>query len=108
MSGSIHKSKWPVPDDNLIEEAAESVGELLVDIAIRVRRYKSERHLSLGTELSRVKISGVNIEFASTLEDAIPDLMSITRVVNLEIHPNLDPEKDSTSPSGGLSLEIDS
>jgi valyl-tRNA synthetase len=107
MAGSIHKSNWPVPDDNLIDDAAEGVGELLVDIAIQVRRYKSERNLSLGTELSRVKLSTENIELVSILKDAVPDLRSITRVAIFEIDRNLDPDQVFISPSGDINLEID-
>jgi len=55
-----------------------------------VRRYKSERNLSLGTELSRVQLATGNWELAAKLEDAIPDLMSITRASLIEIRKSDD------------------
>jgi len=91
-SPSIHRSTWPTlcPEDK--DEAAEVVGALLVEIATAVRRFKSERNLPLGTELSRVQLAvGAGVEASAAaslrqaLRDAAPDLVSITRALQVEL-----------------------
>ena len=39
--GSIHTSRWPIANDALISDEAEADGELLIEIATAVRRYKA-------------------------------------------------------------------
>ncbi len=96
-SSSIHRAAWPTPCPDDESEAAESAGVVLVEIATAVRRYKSERNLPLGTELSRVQLAigtaadGASAEASATaglrqaLCDAAPDLVSITRARQVEL-----------------------
>jgi valyl-tRNA synthetase len=85
---SIHRSSWPVVDEGYLDEEAEDFGEVLLEIATTVRRYKSERNLSLGTELSRLQLATGDAILAQNLENAIPDLLSITRARLIEISIN--------------------
>jgi valyl-tRNA synthetase len=79
--GSIHRQSWPVPDPALEDDAAEGVGQTLVEIATAVRRYKSERNLPLGSELNRVQLAAVdgNDPGLEALRSSVEDLKSITR-----------------------------
>ena len=48
---SVHLTAWPEVEPIFVDDRAELVGVKLVEIATTVRRYKSERNLSLGGEL---------------------------------------------------------
>jgi valyl-tRNA synthetase len=76
---SIHLSNWPTPNPRLEDKLAEEVGASLVDIASAVRRYKSEKSMSLGAELQRLEIATENGKLDQVYEDASEDLRSITR-----------------------------
>ena len=86
---SIHTSAWPTTELGFENPPAEAVGETLVAIATAVRRYKSERNLSLGTELNRVQLAPVSPELAVNLTAAAIDLMSITRARQIEVTERL-------------------
>ncbi len=104
---SIHKSNWPRPNECWIHEEAGVIGEALLDIARQVRRYKSEHNLSLGTEISNVKLTVDNKILAKGLEASIPDLKSITRVMTFEIGCISGKSQDHTTSHLNLNLEID-
>jgi valyl-tRNA synthetase len=86
---SIHLSAWPEANPKLEDEFAEQVGATLVEIAIAVRRYKSENSISLGTELQRLLLTTEDIQLATHLEDARGDLISITRALEIDINTKL-------------------
>jgi valyl-tRNA synthetase len=77
---------WPVADPALENDDAEAVGQIMVAIATAVRRFKSERSLSLGEELDRVQLAPADgsDSLPPTLRQALADLKSITRA--REIH----------------------
>jgi valyl-tRNA synthetase len=113
LTGTIHTSRWPEPDPGLEDEQAEGLGEHLVAIATAVRRYKSERNLALGMELTRLQLAAVDhgdgssIELAAWLEQARADLMSITRARQIEIVPALDREHEIFPVNERLFLQIE-
>lgn len=91
-SRSIHSSAWPPPDLGFVDPQAEAFGEILLQTAGTVRRYKSERSLPLGSELERLTIlltesAGVvkGKHLHLNLEAAIPDLAGVTRARNIAI-----------------------
>jgi len=61
------------------DETAIATGELLVEIATAVRRYKSEHNLSLGAEVAQLQVATADPALAETLQAATADLTSITR-----------------------------
>ena len=75
---SIHRAAWPQPDARFEDDAALALGETLVELATAVRRYKSERGLSLGAELAELAITAA-ASLAAQLRLAEDDLRSITR-----------------------------
>jgi valyl-tRNA synthetase len=105
MVGSIHKSQRPEPVKDWVDREARTVGEYMVEIATQIRRYKSERNLSLGTELSRVKLS-IGPGLGSKLKAAIPDLKSITRVRDFDIIEEDIPPFSATHGKRDLLVEI--
>jgi len=86
---SIHTSSWPRPIDGLMDDRAEFTGEMLVEIATAVRRYKSEHNLSLGTQLSWLELATHDSALAEKLSSAQADLISITRANEIKILENL-------------------
>lgn len=84
-SDSIHLSRWPTASETLIDDGAESMGELLIEIATAVRRYKSEASLSLGTELQRLRLVTEEPAVANMLRAASVDIRSVTRAKVVEV-----------------------
>ncbi|MEM7116895.1 MAG: valine--tRNA ligase, partial [Chloroflexota bacterium] len=76
---SIHRSRWPKGNAAWQDEAVEKAGELLVGIGTAVRRYKSEKSLGLGSELTSLQIYTPNLELANLLAQGTKDLQSISR-----------------------------
>lgn len=84
---SIHLESWPVPDPTLEDDSVEAAGQILVEIATAVRRFKSERNLPLGAELNRVQLAAVeNGSILEILRSSMADLKSITRAREISIH----------------------
>jgi valyl-tRNA synthetase len=106
MEASIHKTSWPEPVEALIDLQAENVGDMLIEIATSVRRFKSENNLSLGTELSRVKLTVSEKSLVNQLNSAVQDLKSITRAKFLDIQEDPNLGKVSTPPYWDFRLEI--
>jgi valyl-tRNA synthetase len=88
---SIHLSSWPVLNPRFDDPAAANFGEILVQIATVVRRFKSEANLSLGTPLKQLQLATANHELATQLALAEADLSGITRAERIEISTAPDP-----------------
>ena len=103
---SIHASPWPVPDPRLEDDAAEQLGERLVEIATAVRRYKSEHSLPLNMELSKLQLAVQDESQKATLTggllEAAPDLISITRAKVIELSDTIDLALDVISLPGQI------
>jgi valyl-tRNA synthetase len=84
---SIHNSPWPTPNIQLVNDTADQGGEILLTIATTVRRYKSERKLSIGSEFSRLQLATDEPATRLMLNDGLPDIKSITRAKEIEILP---------------------
>ncbi|HEX6540916.1 MAG TPA: valine--tRNA ligase [Ktedonobacterales bacterium] len=95
-SDSIHRVAWPrlasLPTaDDTEQSAAEAAGDAMVTIATAVRRYKSERQLSLGRELARLEIATDDPMLADSLRASAIDLRSVTRAASVAVSDHLDP-----------------
>jgi valyl-tRNA synthetase len=66
---SIHISEWPKFDPKLINEKAEVIGDLGVDLINAVRKFKSENKMSMKDGLSEIVILGKEKELKPILED---------------------------------------
>ncbi len=56
-SKSIHLSKWPSVDENMISEGDESAGALLNRIIAEIRKFKAENKLPLNADVEKVSLS---------------------------------------------------
>ncbi len=104
---SVHTSNWPIPDDALIDEQAEALGISILDIATSVRRYKSEHHLSLGTELTKVQLRTGSKKLGKELNSAIPDLISITRAREIDIVETFNPSWEYFTANDDIDVAVD-
>lgn len=73
---SVHLCSWPQIDKKQIDDKLEHAGELALDIIATVRRYKSEKQLSLKAPLQEI-IIGVNKEQEKLILDALDDLKAV-------------------------------
>ena len=103
---SIHSARWPDVDEALLDERAEAVGEELVEIATAVRRYKSERSLSLGTALRRLHLTIADPALAEALQAAEADIMSVTRAERVEIGERPAPELERIPAEGKVEVGL--
>jgi valyl-tRNA synthetase len=97
---SLHRSRWPVGDPSWKDELADRLGEALVEAITTVRRYKSERHLPLATEITRLQITTDDHTLRDQLHDIVLDLTSATRAKQVEVVDDLDPLLQQLSSSG--------
>jgi valyl-tRNA synthetase len=106
MKGSIHTMRWPSADETLIDEAAESAGDTIVEVATAVRRYKSESNLSLGTELHRLQLATSDPSLAALLEEALPDITSVTRARRVEVSERLEAGLEIVKAEGRITVAL--
>jgi valyl-tRNA synthetase len=100
-SPSIHRSAWPMADPACEDPAALQFGEVLVQVATVVRRYKSENNLGLGVEFSRLQLTAASPAQGAALHAAEADLLSVTRALEIEIH-----RAPTGAENGELQIEI--
>jgi valyl-tRNA synthetase len=87
---SIHLSAWPEYSSELIDEKAEEIGDLGVDIINTIRKFKSENKMSMKEELSEVVILGKQKELKPILED----LKAVTKVKEIRYSGRTDLETE--------------
>jgi valyl-tRNA synthetase len=103
---SIHRSQWPVADESLLDEMAESTGSLLIEIATAVRRYKSEHNLSLGTELAALHLQTADPQLTQALNQGLTDLSSVTRARQISFVDDLPEDRSLRLASAPVWLNI--
>jgi valyl-tRNA synthetase len=86
---SIHLANWPVANPQWMSAEAEALGEILLDVATAVRRYKSAANLSLGAQVACLQLSTRDEKLTLALEAARLDILSVTRARELRIGPDL-------------------
>jgi valyl-tRNA synthetase len=91
---SIHLGAWPGEGLFDIDEEWETFGELMVRIVTAVRKYKSENHLPLSTELAGLYIGTESQSIAEKLEESRVDLKSATRAQTIGIQEKIPDEAE--------------
>lgn len=82
---SVHRSSWPVVDPARFDDEAEAGAQVLLAVTTAVRRYKSDRNMSLGMELERIHLQVSDPRLLLSLSGAEDDLSSVTRARNVDI-----------------------
>ncbi len=104
---SIHLSRWPKGESSWENEVAEEVGAILVGTTTAVRRYKSEHHLSLATELSKLQIVVENPGLVHQISEVAIDLRSATRARDVELVDHLDPTLEVLLSEGIIKVAVE-
>jgi valyl-tRNA synthetase len=104
---SIHNSKWPEPIPELEDEEAERFGQVLVEVATGVRRFKSEHNLPLGTEPLQLQLATFDAHTFQLLQQASADLSSVTRALHIEFVKDLDPHLERLIEAGDIQIAIE-
>ena len=81
---SIHLSEWPELNAKLIDDTAEEIGDVGVDIINVVRKFKSENKMSMKDELQEMTIISDISNFQKKLEKIEADLKAVTKVKKLK------------------------
>jgi valyl-tRNA synthetase len=105
-ASSIHLAQWPEGDEKWLDASAIDLGETLVAIATAVRRYKSEKNMSLGAALAELHLSTADPELASGLRATEMDLKSITRAESIVIDAHAKPELDNIGMVGDVQIAL--
>lgn len=105
---SIHRSSWPVADTSAIDERAEAASQILLAVATAVRRFKSDRNMSLGAELAALHLALYEPEMLAALRGAEDDISSVTRarMVTLSKNPSTDLEEVPVSATRPLPAAV--
>jgi valyl-tRNA synthetase len=103
---SIHTTRWPAADTAFVDANAERGGQFLLDIATRVRRYKSDHALSLGAALEALSVVVPTGEDAALLAAGSGDIASVTRAAQVEIATELHPSLEVIAPLDSSSLPL--
>jgi valyl-tRNA synthetase len=100
---SIHLTSWPEVNINLIDDQAEEAGDLLVDILTSVRRYKSQKQVSLRTPITelRIQCEDKHKKFIPLIER---DLMTVSNASKLVYSDNVDLTCDNFAIELGIDL----
>ncbi len=85
MASSVHLSQWPQPNNKLLDDGAEVIGDMLVEIATVIRRYKSEKKIPMGSQLEKLKVAVLRDDNATILKKCLVDIKSVTRAQQIDI-----------------------
>jgi valyl-tRNA synthetase len=105
-NGSIHRAQWPEANADLLDNTAETTGEVLLTIATAVRRHKSESGLSLGAELPTLTLITADPALAAALTQAQSDITSITRAQQIVITDRQVEGEKGVDGNGRLTISL--
>jgi valyl-tRNA synthetase len=80
---SIHIARWPQANEKLIDESAEIAGDTIVSILSAVRKYKSEKNVSLKDAISQLLIECPD-DIRKHIELALPDLAAAAVIKDID------------------------
>jgi valyl-tRNA synthetase len=105
-SASIHRADWPAANDALIDGLAETAGDVIVDVATAVRRYKTENQLHLGAELARLQVAVSDPDLRQTLGQAQAGIRSVTRAQQVEICERPDDDLEIIEETDAIAVAL--
>lgn len=79
---SIHQTSWPVANNAHINDELELSGEEMIAIVGAVRKYKSEKNVSMKTPLKLLKIE-CSEDTKRFIEDSLLDLKAVTSATDI-------------------------
>jgi len=99
---SIHISAWPVFDKKKIDKEAEEIGDLGIEIIDIVRKFKSDRQLSMKAEIKVLVLVGSGVE--NKIKTIIDDLKGVLNVQEIKFKGKTSIESDKFKLKVGINL----
>ncbi len=99
---SIHQTKWPEFQKDQINKEAEEIGDLGVDIINTVRKFKSEKQLSLKAEIKELIFIGKDLE--NKIKPIIEDLKAVLNAKTIIFKGKTDLETEVFKVKIGVNL----
>jgi valyl-tRNA synthetase len=84
---SLQTSAWPDFNKALVDEQAETRGDLISSVISEVRREKAEKHLPLNTPVKKLTIYTADKATADVVNSGAIDINGSLKVTNLEVKP---------------------
>jgi valyl-tRNA synthetase len=91
----------------LVNEQAETAGDVVVEIATAVRRYKTENQLRMGAELARLQVAVQDADLHQALREATADIRSVTRAERVEIAEQIDGDLKIIEDTGIVAVALE-
>ncbi len=101
---SIHLSNWPRINNKLIDEKVEEAGDVAVDIISVVRKFKTEKKLSIVAPIKNIVIS--TDKYDGYVKDLEKDIKTITKSEKIDIKTG-EILSAITSPKYGIKISIE-
>ncbi len=99
---SIHISSWPNYEENLVNHDSEVAGDLGVDIINTVRKYKSEKQMSLKEELKKIILVSEEENFSEIIKSIEEDLKAVLKVKEIVFEGETSFESDKFNVKIGI------
>jgi len=99
---SIHISDWPKFNPKLIDDKAEEIGDLAVDIINVVRKFKSEKQLSMKEELQELILVSEIPDFQKKIKSIELDLKAVTKIKSIKFAGTTDRETEQFKIKVGI------
>lgn len=81
---SIHVSSWPSALDQFDDEDAYEASEILIDFLSQARKYKSDRQMSMRSEIPHATLT-IPFKYKMLIEEAMLDWQATSGVVDVDI-----------------------
>ena len=101
---SIHLQEWPEFNVKEINQEVEELGDLGVHIINTVRKFKSEKQLSLKAEIQELILVSKEKQFESKIKKIIGDLKAVLNVKKLNFQGKTNLETDQFKVKIGVNL----
>jgi len=104
--GSIHRSMWPSGEEIWRDPDSEGWGELLTELTAVVRKFKTDRSLSLAEPLDELILATPDESIRTVLRQSEADLQSVSRAKILSITDVLPVGQEALNPGSKVLVAV--
>ena len=83
--GSIHRESWPTVEKDLVDESAEEIGRVGVEVISELRRFKASHKMPLNTPLKSVTVYAASDDIYGQLNILKEDIKGTMRIEDVMI-----------------------